>query len=89
VSDSLTAVRPAWPFAKIALFLLFYNFAMAVSASKGLVPGYVVPSSAILVTLMMRSYVPLKCRFLQGPHGITSQKMAFFIVIAVKTSNLI
>jgi hypothetical protein len=27
--------------------------------------------------------------FLQEQHGITSQKMAFFIVTAMKTSNLI
>jgi hypothetical protein len=27
-------------------------------------------------------------RFLQEPHGIISQKMAFFIVTAMKTSNL-
>jgi hypothetical protein len=26
--------------------------------------------------------------FLQEPHGVTSQKTAFFIVIAVKTTNL-
>jgi hypothetical protein len=32
--------------------------------------------------------VPPKHRFLQGPHGVTSQKMAFFIVTAVKTWNL-
>jgi plasmid maintenance system killer protein len=28
------------------------------------------------------------CRFLQEPHGVTSQKTPFFIVTAVKTSNL-
>jgi hypothetical protein len=28
------------------------------------------------------------CGFLQEPHGITSQKTPFFIVTAVKTSNL-
>jgi hypothetical protein len=30
-----------------------------------------------------------KCPFLQEPHGVTSHKMAFFIVTTVKTSNLI
>jgi hypothetical protein len=30
-----------------------------------------------------------KRRFLQEPHGVTSQKTPFFIVTAVKTSNLI
>jgi hypothetical protein len=33
-------------------------------------------------------YVPPKRRFTQDLHGATSQKTAFFIVTAVKTSNL-
>jgi hypothetical protein len=33
------------------------------------------------------AFVPPKRRFLQQPHGIVSQKMAFFIVTAVETSN--
>jgi hypothetical protein len=33
-----------------------------------------------------RHYIPLKRRFLQEPHGVISQKMAFFIVTAVKTN---
>jgi hypothetical protein len=33
-------------------------------------------------------YIPPKSRLLQGAHGVTSHKMAFFIVTAVKTSNL-
>jgi hypothetical protein len=32
--------------------------------------------------------VPPKHRFLQEPHGVTSQKTPFFIVTTVKTSNL-
>jgi hypothetical protein len=48
----------------------------------------VVPSSPILVTLMMERYVPPKRNFLQEAHGVASQKTAFFIVTAVKTSNL-
>jgi hypothetical protein len=35
-----------------------------------------------------RLYVPPKYLLLQEPHGIMSQKTAFFKVIAVKTSNL-
>jgi hypothetical protein len=35
-----------------------------------------------------RRYVPPKRRFLQEPHGVTSQKTTFFTVTAVKTSNL-
>jgi hypothetical protein len=35
-----------------------------------------------------RLYVPPKLRFSQEPHGVTSQKTPFFIVTAVKTSNL-
>jgi hypothetical protein len=37
---------------------------------------------------MKEALVPLKRRFLQEPHGVTSQKTPFFIVTAVKTSNL-
>jgi hypothetical protein len=33
-------------------------------------------------------YVPPKYRLLQETHNVTSQKTAFFIVIAVETSNL-
>jgi hypothetical protein len=32
--------------------------------------------------------VPPKHQFLQQPQGVTSQKMAFFIVTTVKSSNL-
>jgi hypothetical protein len=53
-----------------------------------LVTANVGPSSPILVTLMMEGYVPPKNRFLQESHGVISQNTAFFIVIAVKTSNL-
>jgi hypothetical protein len=35
-----------------------------------------------------RRQVPPKRRFLQEPHGVTTQKTPFFIVTAVKTSNL-
>jgi hypothetical protein len=48
-----------------------------------------VPSSPILVTLMKEALSSPKRRFLQEPHGVTSQKTPFFIVTAVKTSNLI
>jgi hypothetical protein len=37
---------------------------------------------------LVRSDVLDECQFLQEPHDVTSQKMAFFIVTAVKTSNL-
>jgi hypothetical protein len=58
------------------------------SVRRLLVTANVIPSSPILVTLMMESYVPPKRRFLQEPHGITSRKTPFFIVTAAKTSNL-
>jgi hypothetical protein len=38
----------------------------------------IVPSSLILVTLMMEVLIPLKRLFLQAPHGATSQKTPFF-----------
>jgi hypothetical protein len=47
-----------------------------------------VPSSPILVTLMMVVIRSSKHRFVQESHGVTSQKTPFFIVTAVKTSNL-
>jgi hypothetical protein len=37
--------------------------------------------------IRVEHYVPPKYRFLQAPHGVTSQKKEFFIVTAVKTSN--
>jgi hypothetical protein len=40
------------------------------------------------IVLWWRRYVLPKCRFLHDPHGVISQKTAFFIVTAMKTSNL-
>jgi hypothetical protein len=37
-----------------------------------------VPNSPILVTLMMEALSSSKSRFLQEPHGVTSQKTPFF-----------
>jgi hypothetical protein len=37
---------------------------------------------------MKEALISPKRRFLQGPQGVTSQKTPFFIVTAVKTSNL-
>jgi hypothetical protein len=46
------------------------------------------PSSGMLHSVaLVRTDIPPKHRFLQEPHGITSQKMAFFISSDVKTSN--
>jgi hypothetical protein len=52
-----------------------------------LVTANIVHSSPILVPLMMEANTS-KRQFLQEPHGVTSQKTVFFIVTAVKTSNL-
>jgi hypothetical protein len=47
-----------------------------------------VPRSRIFLPWRWRRYVTLKRRFIsQDLHGATSQKTAFFIVTAVKTSN--
>jgi hypothetical protein len=43
--------------------------------------------SELGTTLAVTRILP-KCRFLQEPHGIASQKAEFFIATAVKTSNL-
>jgi hypothetical protein len=50
--------------------------------------AHVVSSSPNLVTLMMKAICPPKRRFLQEQHVLTSQKTAFYIVTAVKISNL-
>jgi hypothetical protein len=44
-----------------------------------------IPSLLILSTLMMEA---MKCRLLQEPHGVTSQKMAFFILLFPVTVSL-
>jgi hypothetical protein len=44
-------------------------------------------SFTFFYTLRRNSKVPPNRRLFQEPHGVTSQK-TFFIVIAVKTSNL-
>jgi hypothetical protein len=43
-----------------------------------LVTANVVPSSPIIVTLMKKALSSSETRFLQEPHGVTSQKTAFF-----------
>jgi hypothetical protein len=51
-----------------------------------IVTANVVPSSPIIVTMMMEAICSSETRFLQQPHSVTSQKSAFLIVTAVKTS---
>jgi hypothetical protein len=53
-----------------------------------LVTVRVVPSSPILISLIMKRYDPPKRRFLQESHVVTPQKTALFIVTVVKISNL-
>jgi hypothetical protein len=47
-----------------------------------------VPSTPILVTLMKEELSSSETSVLNEPHGVTSQKTPFFIVTAVKISNL-
>jgi hypothetical protein len=56
--------------------------------SELLVTVNVVPSSLIPSTCLWSQYVHPKHRFLQESHGITYQKRASFIVIAMTTPNL-
>jgi hypothetical protein len=53
------------------------------SVRQLLVAACVVPSSPIFVTLMKEAPVPPKRRFLQEPHGVTTQKTPFFLVCFV------
>jgi hypothetical protein len=48
-----------------------------------LVMANVVPSSPILVALMKEALSSSETRFLQEPHGVTSQKTTFFKVYPV------
>jgi hypothetical protein len=58
------------------------------SVVRLLVTANDVPSSPILITLVMEAIHSPKRRILQELHSLTSQTTAFFIVTAVKTSNL-
>jgi hypothetical protein len=58
------------------------------SVRQLLVTVNVVPISSIPVTLMIEVLRSSETSVLQQPHGVTSQKTAFFIVTTVKTSNL-
>jgi hypothetical protein len=49
------------------------------------VTSKVVPTSLILVTLMMEAIIFYEKSVLQEPHGVASQKTTFFIVTALKT----
>jgi hypothetical protein len=53
-----------------------------------LVTANVVLSSPIVSTLMIEPLRSSETLFLQEPKGVPSQDTAFFIVTAVKTSNL-
>jgi hypothetical protein len=59
-----------------------------------LVTANVVPSSPILLTLVMEAVFPPKRRFLQEPYGVTSQKTPFFnsvysyVTLYTKQNNL-
>jgi hypothetical protein len=48
-----------------------------------------VVSSSLILILMMDVLRSSETSVLKEPHGLSSQKTAFFIVTAVKTSNLI
>jgi hypothetical protein len=49
------------------------------SVRRLLVTANVFPSSPVLVTLMMEALSSSATRFLQEPHGVTSQKTEYFV----------
>jgi hypothetical protein len=53
------------------------------SVRRLLVAARVVPSSLILVTLMKEALGSSETRFLQEPHGVTSQKTTFFKTVTI------
>jgi hypothetical protein len=56
-------------------------------SSMLLVTSYVLYSFLSLSTLMVEAIRSSETPFLQDPHGVTSQKTAFFTFTAVKASN--
>jgi hypothetical protein len=58
------------------------------SVRRLVVTASVVPSSPILVILMKEALSSSETLVLKEPHDVTSQKTPFFIITAVKTSNL-
>jgi hypothetical protein len=58
------------------------------TSNQLLVTANIVPSSPILVTLMMEAIHSSETSVPRELHRVTSKKTAFFIVIAVKISNL-
>jgi hypothetical protein len=65
-----------------------YHLVSPRSVRRLLVTASVVPNSPVLVTLMMEALSSSETWVLQQPYGVASQKTTFFIVPAVKTSNL-
>jgi hypothetical protein len=49
---------------------------------------FILPLKTAYVAPPRMGYVPPKHQFIQEPHNITSQKSAFFVVTAMKNSNL-
>jgi hypothetical protein len=82
VSEALTA-----SFITVTRIVTLERTLFLRSVRRLLVTARVVSSSPILVTLM-KEEVPSKSRFLQEPHGVTSQKTVFFIAAVVITPNL-
>jgi hypothetical protein len=65
-------------------FLAYWSVTFATQMLKNSVFWDVTPCGS----LMKQALIPPKLRFLQEPHSVTSQKTPFFIVTAVKTSNV-
>jgi hypothetical protein len=58
------------------------------SSNQFLVTANVISHSLTLSTLMVEAIRSSETRFLEEPHSVTLKKTAFFIVTAVRTSNL-
>jgi hypothetical protein len=64
------------------------RFAFIIRVTKTSELGTILAATGNRSTVKRAATVPPKLRFLQEPYGVTSQKTAFFIVTAVKTSDL-
>jgi hypothetical protein len=81
----LRRVDPVWTYISEERIASIFGVDTSESEEPAWAGGY---KLQIFPSWRWRRYVPPKRGFTKDLHGITSQKMAFLIVIAVKTLNL-
>jgi hypothetical protein len=88
VIQSIIYISNKWNILYFSLFFQFCIIRTLCGVLQLLVVVYAVPCSLTLYTMMMEEIRFLRyVGYWKELHGVTSQKTAFFIVTAVKTSN--